>query len=1314
MLVVSISLIGCGQDADDGLDGGGKTRDRAPIFLSTAPADAQVDVPYLYNVTVVDADNKDVDITIFVNAFDTCGGLAAASKFGIGTFQYTFAPDVSQVNTQCVVGLTASDGKKQTYQNTKVNINDNDNDESALPYFTSTAPANGTEEVLYTYDITVADDDLPAQTLTITLNAYDLCGGLLVDNGDGTGTYTFTPDENMGGFPCLISLTVTDSTGAAIAQNSLIDIAEDNKTPYFTSTAPSTATEDVLYVYNIVADDDDTPAQDLTLSAGAGDTCGGAITDLGSGVGMYSFTPDENAGGTQCAAEITVTDVGGESETQTSNVSINEDNQAPYFTSTAPANALENALYTYNITAGDDDIPAQTLTLTVNGATDTCGGALVDNGNGTGAYTFTPNENQGGATCQIGLTVTDAGASSATQSSTVNINEDNIAPSFTSSASTAAAEATLYSYNITVTDSDVPAQSLIIAKNASDTCGGNLVDNGDGTGVYTFTPTEAQGGSTCVVGLRVIDSGGANANQNTTVNIAESNQAPYFISTAPANALENDLYTYNIAVNDDDIPAQTLMLTVNVATDTCGGSVAGNAYTFTPDETGGGTTCTVGLRVTDNGAPNLFADQDTNVTIDEENQNPTWTTQPSNIVTHINQTYNAANGAATDADTPNAALGDPGYLACVNAASSCSFGITVTGAGAGTSACNVTFTAGASSETCSLLLEAQDGLGGAAQQIVIIFVNDIWYVDSNAVDDRSGTSWADPFNNLDKALWTAQEGDMVWVREGSYTNATPEVTPVLEMKEGVDIYGGFVGTENSLDDRIDPLNLANRSVLDGEGTSSIVVLGASYAVLDGFEITGGYSPTNSYYSGGGILNNFVYDSIFNNLYLYGNYSMNGGGMANGNFSNPTISNSVFCYNFAYDGGGMLNFYYSTPTISNNYFFGNIGVAGGGMANINYAKPTVSDCVFYFNLGIYAGGGMLNYYADSAVYDSIFEKNISPNKGGAMLNAYSYATLDGDVFYYNATLNDGGAILNYYSDVSISDSTFERNIASDKGGGVLNYKSYAVISDSIFSYNEAGTGGGLINAYYPCYIYDSVFVDNYADLAAGIVNYNSNSVIDGNTIYSNYAKYDGAGLTNVYSDATIRNNIIDSNATGDDGFAGGIGNASSNPIIHNNIITDNYSYYGGGMLNVNSNPQITNTTFAYNTAHFGGGMFNVSSTPVISNSIMWNDNSIAPSYFSGPLTYTIYQDEIGGADATVTYSDVKFIYAYAYNDFRNTKHPGSGNIYNDPLFVGDFYLNQLLSPCVNTGDIFSPFFGTTSTVGTPDSGRIDMGFHHPIP
>ncbi|MCP4123618.1 MAG: hypothetical protein GY751_17845, partial [Bacteroidetes bacterium] len=90
----------------------------------------------------------------------------------------------------------------------------------------------------------------------------------------------------------------------------------------------------------------------------------------------------------------------------------------------------------------------------------------------------------------------------------------------------------------------------------------------------------------------------------------------------------------------------------------------------------------------------------------------------------------------------------------------------------------------------------------------------IIYVDASASGTNTGTNWTDAFTDLQDALVSAQAGDEVWVAQGTYY-PTPDTSRMIyfEVPKGVALYGGFSGTESSLEERD---WLAHETVLSGD------------------------------------------------------------------------------------------------------------------------------------------------------------------------------------------------------------------------------------------------------------------------------------------------------------------------------------------------------------------------------------------------------------------------------------------------------------------------------------------------------------------
>jgi hypothetical protein len=202
----------------------------------------------------------------------------------------------------------------------------------------------------------------------------------------------------------------------------------------------------------------------------------------------------------------------------------------------------------------------------------------------------------------------------------------NSPPSFTSSPVTAATEEIAYTYAITASDPNLSGSSGLTLTAPTKPSWLTLVDNGDGTGTLSGTPTQGEIGPHAVT-LQVADAASATAVQSFTVTVTNSNDAPSFTSVPVTAATEDSPYTYAITTADVDA-SDTRTLTAPVKP---------SWLTFTDhgDGTGtlGGTPANadvgshaVTLQVAD--AANITATQSFTITVANLNSPPSFTSTP--------------------------------------------------------------------------------------------------------------------------------------------------------------------------------------------------------------------------------------------------------------------------------------------------------------------------------------------------------------------------------------------------------------------------------------------------------------------------------------------------------------------------------------------------------------------------------------------------------------------------------------------------------------------------------------------------------------
>jgi hypothetical protein len=103
----------------------------------------------------------------------------------------------------------------------------------------------------------------------------------------------------------------------------------------------------------------------------------------------------------------------------------------------------------------------------------------------------------------------------------------------------------------------------------------------------------------------------------------------------------------------------------------------------------------------------------------------------------------------------------------------------------------------------------------------------IWYVKWNASGANNGTSWANAFTSLQSALAVAASPDNIWVAQGTYKPGTTRLD-TFEMVDGVQIYGGFAGTETLFSQRNPALH---PTILSGDIGTAGVTTDNSYHVV---------------------------------------------------------------------------------------------------------------------------------------------------------------------------------------------------------------------------------------------------------------------------------------------------------------------------------------------------------------------------------------------------------------------------------------------------------------------------------------------------
>ncbi|MFZ6050997.1 right-handed parallel beta-helix repeat-containing protein [Halocola ammonii] len=317
------------------------------------------------------------------------------------------------------------------------------------------------------------------------------------------------------------------------------------------------------------------------------------------------------------------------------------------------------------------------------------------------------------------------------------------------------------------------------------------------------------------------------------------------------------------------------------------------------------------------------------------------------------------------------------------------------------------------------------------------------YVDMDATGNNDGKSWEDAYTSLFQALNNACHYSEVWVAEGTYlpddTPFNPNRNLSFVIQPGVEVYGGFDGTETSIVAR-DFEN--NTTTLSGAIGLPFNISDNSYHVvefqggshndtrLDGFRVIAGNANGSSNFEkrGGGLTATFG-EGYISNCEFYGNQAENGAAIYLAGNGDLKIVDCNFEQNEASDQGGAI---YALP-----------------VANLK-PEAWIDRCIFKSNTAA-EGGAIHTGESELTVSNSLFDENLGTEKADAV-----YLTESSTITLTNLTIvNHNNTALFHESDILVTNSILWNNDEHMGGAGD---------SDMLFCTVEGGWNGtGNIDA-----------------------------------------------------------------------------------------------------------------------------------------------------------------------------------------------------------------------------------------------------------
>ena len=486
------------------------------------------------------------------------------------------------------------------------------------PSLSSIGSQSVTEGNRLTLTASASDPDLPANTLTYSLiNAAPADAAI----NSTTGVFTWTPAEAQGPGSFTISVQAADNGSPALAAviSFTVTVNEANAAPALSPISNQTVRAGETLIVPVSASDPDFPANVLTFSLEPGAPAGALIN---SASGIIQWTTPSSVQPATNVFRVRVTDNGtpSASDTKTFIVVVNASNQAPQIPVLASQNVDEGKTLNLTIAATDPDQPPNRLAYALG--PNAPAGLSIDPL--SGVLTWTPSEAQGPSTNSITVRVTDDALPplSGERTVVVTVNEINAAPVMAPISNQSILAGSLLSFPVSVTDPDLPTNTISFRLAAGAPAGASVHPT---TGVFTWTPTLAQGATTNVIGIVATDNGAPSLSdtKNFTVVVISPNTAPVLDPVPDQTIDEGSALTVTLRARDADQPPDQLTYSLRSGAP-AGVSVNPNTgvLTWTPSEAQGPSTNRVGVRVADNGIPPLSHEQEIVIIVREVNAPP--------------------------------------------------------------------------------------------------------------------------------------------------------------------------------------------------------------------------------------------------------------------------------------------------------------------------------------------------------------------------------------------------------------------------------------------------------------------------------------------------------------------------------------------------------------------------------------------------------------------------------------------------------------------------------------------------------------------
>jgi predicted outer membrane repeat protein len=342
----------------------------------------------------------------------------------------------------------------------------------------------------------------------------------------------------------------------------------------------------------------------------------------------------------------------------------------------------------------------------------------------------------------------------------------------------------------------------------------------------------------------------------------------------------------------------------------------------------------------------------------------------------------------------------------------------------------------------------------------------------NTGSTQNGDSWETAYADLQSAIDNADGSSELWIAEGVYTpDSEGDSFTITGNKDGIELYGGFEGTESTRSERAPK---QHRTILSGDLAGDDTDSDGDNIIEDATDLSGENAHHVLILNGGNQIGSDVNADVTNATVIDGLVVTagqadgsfpdgNGGGVfcdgASNNECSPTLRRVVFAGNQAGNAGGAIyneaDGGVSSPRILNATFTGNGAFEGGAIYNFGVggtSSPTITNVTFTGNAAGFRGGAIYNNgeqgTSSPKITNVTFTGNAADSEGGAIYNngkqGTSSSTITNTILWGNNASGSGDEIYNSSAAATLSNTIIEGGVngsgvdgdSNDNGGGNL--------------------------------------------------------------------------------------------------------------------------------------------------------------------------------------------------------------------------------------------------------------------------------------